>query len=230
MRLAGLRLCFAWTHDARSFHAEQRPACTALARCSSCVCVCVGHLLPTRSNLLLHTPLPFLSTRRPLFCNTIQSLCRPRARQSPLIPPPQPYRSDSLRSQSQHREPRCARPSEPPQIDQHAHTFAVRRIYHPLLTRRAVVLALSRHGPPSSIPSGRATTPRPPSRVLEPDIPTAISHAHRSTTDANTLRGSLLTRSRSVFTRITWEERQSWTRPARVATRTRYVKESVTQA
>lgn len=30
LRLAGLCLCFAWTHDARSFHAEQRPECALL--------------------------------------------------------------------------------------------------------------------------------------------------------------------------------------------------------
>jgi hypothetical protein len=192
--------------------------------------VCVGHHLPTRSAFLLHTPL--LSTAR-LFYNTENTsvaASRPRARQSPLIPLLQHNRSGSLRSKSQHRGPRCARPSEPPPIDRHAHAFAVRRICHPPLTRRAVVLARSHHGPPSSIPSGRATTPRPPSRVLEPILPTAISHAHCSTADTNTIRGSLLTRSRSVSTRITWEERQSGTRPARVATFTRYVKESVTQA
>ena len=236
LRLAGwcLCLCFAWTHDARSFHAEQRPACTALARCSSCVCVCVwaifSQLAATFSCARLHPPSPPVIHYSVIQYNPSVAASRPRARQSPLIPPPQPNRSGSLRSQSQHREPRCARPSEPPQIDQHAHTFAVRRIYHPPLTRRAVVLALSRHGPPSSIPSGRATTPRPPSRVLEPDIPTAISHAHCPTADTNTLCGSLLTRSRSVSTRITWEERKSGTRPSRVATRTRYVQESVTQA
>ena len=38
LEACGLCLCFAWTHDARSFHAEQRPVCTALARCS-CACV-----------------------------------------------------------------------------------------------------------------------------------------------------------------------------------------------
>lgn len=30
LRLVGLCLCFAWTHDARSFHAEQRPECALL--------------------------------------------------------------------------------------------------------------------------------------------------------------------------------------------------------
>ena len=53
--------------------------------------------------------------------NTSVAASRPRAPQSPLIPPPHPKRSGSLRSKSQHREPPCARPSEPPQIDQHAH-------------------------------------------------------------------------------------------------------------
>jgi hypothetical protein len=108
--------------------------------------VCVGHLtdlLPTRINPLLHTPC--------LSHLTIPSLCRSN---SPLARAPIAllllnHRYGSLRSKSQRRGTRCARPSEPPPIDQHAHAFAVRRIYYPPLTRRAVVHfdTMDRHHP-----------------------------------------------------------------------------------
>jgi len=190
----------------------------------------VGHPLPTRSAFSCTRPDLTSLPSIPYYTIPLsQHLAVARANR-PLIHQPSQSRYGSLRSKSRHCETRCARRSEPPPIDQHAHTLAVHRIYNLPLARRAVVLAPPHNGPPSSNPSGRATTPRPPTRVFESDIPTAISHAHRSATDANTLCGSLLARPRSVSTRTTWEERQFGTRPARVATRTRYVQESVTQA
>ena len=91
------------------------------------MCVCVwaifSQLAATFSCTRLHPPSPPAIHCSVIPYNPSVAASRPRARQSPFIPPPRPNRSGSLRSQSQHREPRCARPSEPPQIDQHAHAF-----------------------------------------------------------------------------------------------------------
>lgn len=99
--------------------------CTALARCSTCLCVCgpssPNSLAATFSCTRLCPSSPPAVHYSVIHYNTSVAASRPRAPQSPLIPPPHPKRSGSLRSKSQHREPPCARPSEPPQIDQHAH-------------------------------------------------------------------------------------------------------------
>ena len=99
--------------------------CTALARCSTCLCVCgpssPNSLAATFSCTRLCPSSPPAVHYSVIQYNTSVAASRPRAPQSPLIPPPHPKRSGSLRSKSQHREPPCARPSEPPQIDQHAH-------------------------------------------------------------------------------------------------------------
>jgi hypothetical protein len=111
-------------------------------------------------------------------------------------------------------------------LDQHAPAFAAPSHLLPALSREEHV---SHHGPPVSVSSRRTTASRPPTRVVQSAIPTAISHAHCPTADANTFRGSFLARSRSVSARTTRKERKSWPRSTRMATRTRYVQEYVTQ-
>lgn len=184
----------------------------------------VGHrlsqlaVLPASHTRTIHPPIPLS--------------CR--------IPSPEPtnlhrahrhccYRHTSPSLQSQHRRTRCAHPTEPATRSSRA------RLHGPLHPSSAFsrheprLAALSHHGPPTPIAPGRAITARPPSRVFQPSIPTALSHVHRTTADTDTLLGSLLTRSRSVSPGIAWKERQSGTWPTRMAARSRYVQESVTQ-
>jgi hypothetical protein len=194
---------------------QRRTALRSLARCS-----CGPLLLPTRT-----TPSAHASTILPpiiQYCSVALSCPRaPIGHRTSIIA----IVGTTRRSRSRSIAKPCASHSKP----QNRPTRA--RIYGPshlpsALSREEHV---SHHGPPVSVSSGRTTTSRPPTRVVQSAIPTAISHAHRPTADANTLRGSLLARSRSVSPRTTWKERQSWTRSARMATRTRYVQEYVTQ-
>jgi hypothetical protein len=194
---------------------QRRTALRSLARCS-----CGPLLLPTRT-----TPSAHASTILPpiiQYCSVALSCPRaPIGHRTSIIA----IVGTTRRSRSRSIAKPCASHSKP----QNRPTRA--RIYGPshlpsALSREEHV---SHHGPPVSVSSRRTTASRPPTRVVQSAIPTAISHAHRPTADANTLRGSLLARSRSVSPRTTWKERQSWTRSARMATRTRYVQEYVTQ-
>jgi hypothetical protein len=79
---------------------------------SLATCSCVGLSFPTCSALSLHTPDPLFVPSVPLPLPPSQ--CFAHARQSPLKHPSVHNRNGSLRSKWQHRETRCARPSEPP--------------------------------------------------------------------------------------------------------------------